>query len=241
MKNALLLALALAVPKAADPIRIVCIGDSITQGRKGGGQDLPTRSYRYPLWKKLVDAEARVDFVGSLKEGFGGDPDWAPYKGKAFDPDHEGHWGWTSRAVREKLPEWMKTYTPDIALVLLCTNDGNPQAKMTTDDTQKEISTIVDQLRAKNPKVVVLLGKPFQEWKPFPEIRTKFDELAKKLSTPQSPVVTVDPSKGWVSKPDLPGTHTVDWVHPNEVGDAKLADVWFEALQPHLKRLGALK
>lgn len=237
----LLLASLLLLPAAADPVRIVCIGDSITQGRKGGGANVPTLSYRYPLWKKLVDLDAKVDFVGSLAGGFEGDPEWPDYKGKSFDREHEGHWGWTSRAVREKLPEWIKGYTPDVALILLGANDANPKLNMTVDDTAKEIEQILGILRSKNPKVTVLLGGPFMEWKPFPDMRSRFETLAKSTSTAASPVVAVDLSKGWVSKPDAPGTHTVDWVHPNADGDARLAGLWLEALQPQLKRLGALK
>jgi lysophospholipase L1-like esterase len=51
----------------------------------------------------------------------------------------------------------------------------------------------------------------------------------------------VDLSKGWVSNPDTAGSHTVDWVHPNADGDARLAGLWLEALQPQLQRLKALK
>jgi len=235
------LAFLLLLPAAADPARIVCIGDSITQGRKGGGAAVPTQSYRYPLWKKLVDLGASVDFVGSLNGGFEGDPEWPDYKGKHFDREHEGHWGWTSRAVREKLPEWIKGYTPDVALILLGTNDANPKLNMTLDDTAKEIEQIVDILRAKNPKVAVLLGGPFHEWKPFPDMRSRYESLARSKSTAASPILAVDLSKGWVSKPDEAGTHTVDWVHPNADGDARLAGLFLDALQPQLKRLGALK
>jgi hypothetical protein len=237
----LLLAVLLLLPASAAPVRIVCIGDSITQGRKGGGANAPTQSWRYPLWKKLVDLGASVDFVGSLSGGFEGDPEWPDYKGKAFDREHEGHWGWTSRAVREKLPEWIKGYTPDVALILLGTNDANPKLNMSLDDTAKEIEQILAILRAKNPKVTVLLGGPFHEWKPFPDMRSRYETLAKSTSTAASPVLAVDLSKGWVSKPDAPGTHTVDWVHPNAEGDARLAGLWLDALRPELKRLGALK
>ncbi|MBE3123778.1 MAG: hypothetical protein IMZ65_03155, partial [Planctomycetes bacterium] len=74
------------------PVRIVCIGDSITQGRKGAEGDpknAPTYSYRYPLWKKLLDAGVNVDFVGTQKTGFEGSPAYAPYRGKEFDNEHE--------------------------------------------------------------------------------------------------------------------------------------------------------
>lgn len=235
------LAALLLLASGADPVRIVCIGDSITQGRKGVGANKPTQSWRYPLWKKLVDLGAHVDFVGSLNGGFEGDPEWPDYKGRTFDREHEGHWGWTSRAVREKLPEWIKGYTPDVALILLGTNDANPKLNMTIDDTAREIEQIIDILRAKNPKVTVLLGGPFHEWKPFPDMRSRYESLAKSKSTAASPVASVDLSSGWVSKPDAPGTHTVDWVHPNPDGDARLAGLFLDALHPHLKRLGALK
>jgi len=238
--NKLLLALALLllVP-AADPVRIVCIGDSITQGRKGGGAAKPTQSWRYPLWKLLVDAKAKVDFVGSLSEGFDGSPDWPDHKGMKFDREHEGHWGWTTRGIREKLPEWIKGYTPDVALILLGTNDNGQ--KLTLDDSAQEMSMIIDILRAKNPKVTVLLGTPFQHGGPFPEMKIRYEKLAKEKSTAASPVIPVDTSKGFVEKPDAPDTDTVDWVHPNPQGDAKLAGFWFDALQPVLKRLGAFK
>jgi lysophospholipase L1-like esterase len=237
----LLLAALLLLPATAAPVKIVCIGDSITQGRKGGGANKPTQSWRYPLWKKLVDLGATVDFVGSLAGGFEGDPEWPDYKGKTFDREHEGHWGWTTKGVREKLPEWIKGYSPDVALILLGTNDPNPKLNWTLEDTAKEMEQLIDILRAKNAKVTILLGKPFQEWKPFPEMRDRFDALAKAKSTAASPIVTVDLSKGWVSNPDMAGSHTVDWVHPNADGDARLAGLWLEALQPQLQRLKALK
>ncbi len=217
----------------AGPLRIVAIGDSITQGRQGGGQHKPTFSWRYPLWKMLVDADAHVDFVGSLKVGFNGDPDWADYKGQSFDRDHEGHWGWTTAAIADKLPGWLEGYTPDVAMILLGSNDKEKDT--TLEPTVKAMTDIITALRKKNPRVVVLLGQTFQEWKPFPALREAMVKLAKDLNTEASPVVIVDHSPGWVSKPDAPGTHTVDWVHPNVAGDEKLAKNWFKALKPYLR------
>lgn len=247
--NRLLLLLAVmlgfsAPARAAEPapLRIVCIGDSITQGRGdhsgGGGQWTPTISYRYPLWKLLVDAGAKVDFVGSLKGGFEGNPDWADYKGQAFDPDHEGHWGWKAVDVAAKLPGWISEYTPDVALVLLGTNDASGKTpeehQASIERVRGAISDIVTTLRKKNPKVAILLGQCYQEWAPFPAMRAAMTELAKAQGTPKSPVTIVDHSAGWVSNPKQPNSTTVDWVHPNPVGDEKLARSWFAALTPYL-------
>ncbi len=238
MRTLVLLSLLLAAPAQSKPVRIVAIGDSITQGRKGGGANKPCTSWRHPFWKQLVDLGASFDLVGSEKGGFEGDPDWADHKGKPFDRDHEGHWGWKTSDIRAKLGGWLEGYTADVALIQLGTNDAKV---LSLEDTQAEMRKIIGLLRAKNPKVTVLIGQCFHAWEPFPAMRKKMDELAKELSTKGAPVETVDLSPGWVSDPKAAGTHTVDWVHPNEAGDARLAELWMGALKPHLKRLGAIK
>ncbi|MBI5723999.1 MAG: G-D-S-L family lipolytic protein [Planctomycetes bacterium] len=216
--------------------KLVCIGDSITQGRKGKGDamDRMTYSWRYPLWKMFVDENIQVDFVGSLSIGFNGDADWADYKGKKFDRDHEGHWGWTTAAVAEKLPGWIEKYTPDAAMILLGSNDKAKDKGM--DPTIQAYTSIIETLRKKNPNVLILIGPPFQEWEPFPAMRKALEELAGKLTTKQSPIVIVDLSKDWVSDPKKAGTCTADWVHPNEKGDEQLAKKWFEGIKPFLAK-----
>jgi len=230
-----------------DPIRIVEIGDSITQGRgdhsAGGEKWQPTFSYRYPLWKMLVDSGVNFECVGSLKVGFESDPDWVDYKGHSFARAHEGHWGWKTTSVAEKLPEWIEGYTPDIALVLL---GGNDMSGKTPDERTKNVESVREAmqsifatLRKKNPKVVILLGQCYSEWDPFPQLRAAMMDLAKTESTVPSPVVLVDHSPGWVSDPKKADTDTVDWVHPNPKGDEKLARRWFKALQPYLTKKAA--
>lgn len=252
MKRLILLALMLcfAVPaRAEEPaaLRIVCLGDSITQGRgdhSGGGATwTPTFSYRYPLWKLLVDAGVKADFVGSLQAGFEGSPDWADYQGHPFDRDHEGHWGWTTVDVATKLPGWLAGYTPDVALVLLGGNDVSGESpedhRASIERVRNAMIDIFATLRKKNPNVAILLGQCYQEWAPFPAMRTAMTELAKTQSTAESPIVIVDHSAGWVSDPEQEDTCTVDWVHPNPVGDAKLASNWLAALKPFLPRIKA--
>lgn len=218
---------------AAEPLKIVCIGDSISQGRKGNDKAGPTYSYRYALWKKFVDASFPVQFVGAQKTGFEGSPEYADHKGLKFVNDSEAYWGWTTQGVSDKLKETGKQWKADLAIIMLGTNDK--EKDKTLEPTMKAMEEIVATLRANNPKMIVVIGQPFEEWKPFPEMSKAYAELAKKLNTTESPVLSVETSKGWVSKPDLPGTCTVDWVHPNPVGDEKLATIFFELLKPVLK------
>jgi len=65
-------------------------------------------------------------------------------------------------------------------------------------------------------------------------MRTAMTEVAKTQSTAESPIVIVNHSADCVSDPEKKDTTTVDWVHPNPVGDEKLARNWLAALSPFL-------
>lgn len=100
------------------PIRILPLGDSITQG---GRADRAEYTYRYPLFYRLKDAGYNVDFIGSMHQGLSAEAKWPDINGVAFDLDHEGHYGWKTAAARDKLRDWMATYPapPDIVLIHL--------------------------------------------------------------------------------------------------------------------------
>jgi acyl-CoA thioesterase I len=82
------------------------LGNSIAQG----GETHP--SFRYQLWKKLIDAEVKFEFVGSLETNwYRNAPDTEQgadvaspvyedeYKGQTFTNRHEGHWGWNTSEI----------------------------------------------------------------------------------------------------------------------------------------------
>ncbi|MFW6303227.1 MAG: hypothetical protein ACOC2L_01280, partial [Candidatus Sumerlaeota bacterium] len=96
-----LLALTLAIPAAwaqeeketksekEEPVYIVPIGDSITQG----GRRDDEYSWRYPLFQILTDKEVDFDFVGAYTKGLQGDFKWPDHNGIAFDADHQAKYG----------------------------------------------------------------------------------------------------------------------------------------------------
>lgn len=93
MRLLLLAGLCILVPSvvfAADPIRIIAIGDSITQG---GRNDREEYTYRYPLFCMLKSAGVAVDFIGAHSEGVAKDATWPDCEGTPFDRDHEGFYG----------------------------------------------------------------------------------------------------------------------------------------------------
>ena len=198
-------------------IRIMPLGDSITQGYRGYD------SYRRELWLKLNRAGARVDFVGSLKKNH-----WGMPLHTDFDMDHEGHWGWRADQVLAKMDKWAAMNVPDIVLLHLGTNDiGGGQD---IEETVDEIEEIIKILRKHNAKVKVLLAQiiPLKNKaviNRIKEFNNQLVKLSKSISTEESSVILVNHFDGFD-----PQTDTYDGVHPNECGTDKMADKWYKAL-----------
>ena len=230
-------------PAAAqgDAVRILPLGNSITQG-EGRARPIypatPRDSYRRPLWQKLAAESCAVDFVGSSTTNFQG-----PAPNPDFDLDHEGHWGWRVDEILDgnpdaeagsgsgRLSEWLDGYTPDIALVHLGSNDVfQGQSNASTID---ELNDVINQLRVDNPSVTILLAQLIPADSPFNDEITALNRdiatLANDKSIESSPVIIVDQNTGFNAITD-----TYDNVHPNAVGEEKMAQAWFAALLPLL-------
>jgi lysophospholipase L1-like esterase len=218
---------------ASEKIHILCLGDSITQGGRSGRDEF---TYRWPLFCMLVDAGVRFDFIGSKNNGLNADAKWpAEYKGVPFDPDHEGIYGIKTQAALDRLPAAMTNWmaTPDIALIHLGTNDK--KADQPNEKVKEPLRKIIELLREKNPKVVILLGQlNFNDSPGAFRIMAAVTELKNEMNTDESPVRTVPHYQNWQENPKAPNADTFDWAHPNPQGQKKMAEQWFAAMQPWL-------
>jgi acyl-CoA thioesterase I len=224
---------------------ILPLGNSITNGTD------KFNSYRRALWNMLHRAHYNFDFVGSWsKHHMGGE-----YPNPDFDLDHEGHSGWTAHHVLEppdwdkhrgNIDQWLASYTPDMVLMEFGTNEVFQCVNATS--AMNDFSIIIDKLRAKNPAVKILLaqipplGKQWavqklcktdtaygQAVKIFNEAIVEF---AGKKSTRKSPVILIDQFK------DVdPASDMYDDIHPNEKGELKMAERWYEAVKPFLSKV----
>jgi hypothetical protein len=217
---------------AKGPIRILPLGDSITQA------DANHLGYRYRLWVKLVDAGIDFDFVGSLRSNHLGNPQWPLHKDRLFDRDHEGHWGWRADEIlggpaeqeKNSLSEWLKGYTPDIVLMHLGSNDVLQYQDVA--GTAKELRQIIKALRADNPHVIILLAKLIPTRAPpinarIEELNAQIAKIPASMGTAESPVIIVDQYSGFRAE-DIDAS---DWIHPTRSGEDKMAAKWFEAIQ----------
>ncbi|GAA2403308.1 hypothetical protein GCM10010420_33160 [Streptomyces glaucosporus] len=207
---------------AADPVRIMPLGDSIT-GSPG--------CWRSLLWNRLQSAgHTDIDFVGTLgPQGCG----------RPHDGDNEGHGGAlvTNVASQNLLPGWLAATRPDIVVMHFGTNDV--WSNRSPESILAAYGTLVDQMRASNPRMKVLVAQiiPMNPStcgecaRRVVALNERIPGWARSKSTADSPVIAVDQWTGFSTASD-----TYDGVHPNASGDEKIADRWYPALADLLDR-----
>lgn len=250
-------------PVSTNTIKIMCIGDSITQTTS----NYP--SYRYWLWKLLtVSNNYNVDFIGANTTGIDG-PNLYP----DFDSDHAGYWGWAAWEVDIALHtngnyysgsafgpndtnavlqtnNYYGTHIPDIVLIHLGHNDiGWKQLGPGITNATNSISILIDHLRQRNTNMVIMLaqnipvnpGGPGFSYTNDPLYVSEVSQLGAAMPTlaasktlASSPVVVVDQRAGFDTTND---TWSSDGTHLVVSGEKKVAAKWFTALQSWLPNL----
>jgi lysophospholipase L1-like esterase/chitodextrinase len=202
--------------RAATPVRIMPLGDSIT-GSPG--------CWRALLWQRLQqNGLTNVDMVGTL-----------PPQGCSvpYDGDNEGHGGALATAVADQnqLVGWLAATHPDIVMMHFGTNDV--WSGRTTDQILTAYGTLVDQMRASNAATKILVAQiipvapsgcadcPART----AALNNAIPGWAASKTTTLSPITVVDQWTGW-----NPGTDTNDGVHPNDSGNVKMANGWYGPL-----------
>ncbi|MEM9882419.1 MAG: GDSL-type esterase/lipase family protein [Planctomycetota bacterium] len=220
----LTLGLAAPAPAEAKPLQIMLLGDELTASESG------RRSYRYYLWRRLIDAGLDFDFIGTRHTNDGGTAYWPRHEGRRFDPDHEGHAGWRIDHViqgrddgRGGLADWLAAYTPDVAVVLL----GHVDAKndQPGEWAQREMRELIEMLRLDNDRLAVLLVCPppalHEAAGPrLAELAEVYAQIAERENTAQSPVRLVD-----LHAVLDPHRHlAIDGTQPNDAGERLMAE-----------------
>ena len=226
-------------------VNILPLGNSLTNGTN------VYNSYRRYLWQMLHKANYNFDFIGSWdKYDMGG-----PVSNPDFDMDHDGHSGWKASDVlnqpdwdkqRGNIRDWLLTYTPDIALLEFGTNEVFQCIKNT--DAINNIDTVIQLLREKNKSVKILLAQipplgaawadkklcsnDIEYSKAVIEFNKAILQYGKAKNSTGSPIIIVDQFT------DVnPAVDMYDDIHPNAIGEKKMAEKWFDAIKKYLRKL----
>lgn len=224
---------------AADPCKILPLGDSITWGINYGG------GYRIKLYAHAVTDSKNITFVGYDTAN---PPDQAALTklgsaGSKFVNKHEGHSGWTiqqdddlvtgkSTATNDGVSYTGKKvvtdFGPHIVLIHLGTNDMYQSPTGAPD----RLGTLIDHVVTAAPNALIVVSNII----PFPSgasAVTTFNNavpgVVKQRTDAGKHVIFVDQFKGF-STSDLGS----DQVHPNEGGYEKMATVWYAAIKSYL-------
>ncbi len=132
-------------------IKILCIGDSITDGYGIAG------SYRKFLYHELTEAGYSIDMIGDTNynymDTYYGD-DGTSFQ---YDGDHAGHSGYTivSYGGRSGIYEQIQssacvpTYSPDIVILQIGTNDAIDNYEL--DSSGERLTTLIEYILANLP------------------------------------------------------------------------------------------
>jgi len=216
--------------EATDLGRIMPLGDSITYDNRLADLDDPrptgTRTgYRSHLWYQLEAAGYALDFVGSRIAGQSVTP--------PFDPDNEGHPGWHSNDIAEKVYSYMTNSQPDIVLLHIGTNDHGTFAG--------GVDTILNQINLYEENS----GKSVRVYVALIIDRKNSDKTIKLFNENVKEVVALHLQAGddlvlvdMFSRAGLVRSDYADETHPNDNGYRKMADLWFqELIKPYNQQL----
>lgn len=199
---------------ADEPVKIMPLGDSITRGHYGSEYDW---GYRQPLCANLTNSGYDFDFVGGQTDG-----DFA-------DPNHEGHDGWhaaggpNGKNLLPNVYNWLTANPADIVLLHIGTNDISAGGQ-----DANEVNDILDEIDEFSTDIKVILALIIDR-KPSSPATIQFNidvnNMAQSRIAAGDDIIVVDMESALNYVNDM-----FDSVHPNDVGYAKMANVWYNAL-----------
>jgi lysophospholipase L1-like esterase len=199
------------------PVRIMPLGDSITSGVDSTNNN----GYRKSLYLNLSAAGYNFKFVGSQTDG------------NFADPNHEGHSGWHADTIGTndilgQTYNFLAANPADIILLHIGTNDISID-----EQDANEVSNILDEIDRFSTDIKVILALIINRQNYSPET-TQFNNdvsnMAQNRIAAGDDIIVVDMESALDYTTDM-----ADNIHPNDTGYAKMAEVWYNALEGCLK------
>ena len=187
-------------------------------------------SFRYELWKDLIENNWTFDFIGTQSDN----ATYAPFDNENFDIDHEGRGGWTSGQILDGLNDWLtQSGMPDI--VLFSSPGGNDALEeLSFEQAVSNINSIIDILQENNPNVTIIIEQmaPGRSDIMTPELTNYINQMQQEVvnistnqSTSTSQVIAVDMFTGFDD------SFLADDVHYNGSGAEFIATRYYNELE----------
>ena len=200
------------------------LGDSRVEG---GRPDY--ESYRYELWRNLIENGWEFDFIGTRTDDAG----YPAFLTQEFDTDHEGTGGAESKDILTELEDVLSCQgSPDVVLLGIGGNDF--LAGSSVADVIQNINEIVDLLQTNNDSVTIFLEQIAPGVTSFmtpaltttlTDFNTAIADVATSQTTGISRVIAVDMEIDWSDD------YMADEIHYNEAGAKVVADRYYDGIQ----------
>ena len=214
-------------------VKVLPFGDSLTQG------DGTPSAYRYELFRFYTEADIPFVFVGGAVSADDRMP--AAYR------RHCGRGGATTPGLLNYLIPGTDVYSEDwvnavreaeVVLLYVGTNDAY---RGVADDFPKNLMALLDRFYELNPSLIVYIATLRSRSK-LDEKKLAINDFILSLDTEEyyrttgREIHTVDLNGRRVPR-NLPTDYPVDDAHPNEIGNRKLAEAWYNATARRLHDL----
>ncbi len=233
---ALMIAGVVSMAQAAEPLRILCLGDSITAGYTDNPKwDVPFEfGYRSGLYKRLTEAGYSFKFVGACQEpwngAFGILKNMPVLDLRKLDQDHHrGYGGWGTQGILDHLREWLAVDKPDLVLLMAGINDGGSIA------ARKNLDEIVQAIVTANPATDVIVAQ-ITPMATFSQTIVDYnvyirDTLVPTCKAQGKHVSTVDQYANMVVKDSIDTKRFSNGInHPNAEAYERMAQTWFDGM-----------
>jgi lysophospholipase L1-like esterase len=214
---------------AAQPCKIMPLGDSITDGAgsSGGG-------YRVELFTNIVGARKSATFVGTQSNG----PDTV--SGRAFPKHHEGHPGYTidgSMGIQPLVVATLQANEPSIVLLMIGTNDVNGWVDLA--DAPTRLGGLLDLIIDTVPNALLVAAAitpttDDDENTRIDAFNGEIPALVESRAAAGKHIVMVDMFKAFAANPAYKTAYMSDFIHPNDAGYVVMGDTWYPGLAGYL-------
>ena len=212
------------------PVRILPLGDSITEGCCSG--TTIEGGYRTRLEHLLEANGYNVDFVGTLT-----DPN-PPEAG--LDSDHEGHSGFLIEDMENGVASWLdQVEDPDVILLHAGTNDF--WSNRTLSETQDNLRSLLAALSTLRPYAKIVVASLIPRTDSHEAIQVLFNESLPDIVAEQVALgrnVVFWDMHGPSGSEYLSASDLADGVHPNPGGYDKMGDRWYACVSGIITPLG---
>ncbi|MCX6927603.1 MAG: GDSL-type esterase/lipase family protein [Verrucomicrobia bacterium] len=228
--------------KAGTPVRIECVGDSITAGYTDNPNwTVPFEfGYRSGLYKRLTNAGYPFQFVGASAEPWNGafgtpkntpSPDLRP----VGQDHHRGYGGWGTSSILSSIGSWLTADNPDVVLLMIGINDNGSVA------ARSNLNSIVQTIVTRKPNADVVVAQ-ITPTISYSQTIVDYNSFIRNTLVPYyqaqgKRVSTVDQYSNLLTNGVIaPALFSNGINHPNAVAYDRMAQTWYDGMVTFLPR-----